>query len=83
MISKRLASNRLEDLLEHFPAVLLLGARQIGKTTLVRLTFPNAETLDLESLWARLRFAKKSTQPKVSAIRIDYSFPNSALSACC
>jgi hypothetical protein len=26
---------------------------------------------------------KKSTQPEVFAIRIDYSFANSALSACC
>jgi predicted AAA+ superfamily ATPase len=55
---KRLASNRLAGLAEHFPAVVLLGARQVGKTTLARETFPDAEYLDLESPMVRLRFAE-------------------------
>jgi predicted kinase len=56
MIWKRLASNCLKGFVEHFSAVLLLGARQVGKTTLARLTFPNAETLDLESLMGSVAF---------------------------
>jgi predicted AAA+ superfamily ATPase len=39
----------VEYLLEHFPAVLVLGARQIGKTTLLTQLRPNAPFFDLES----------------------------------
>jgi len=35
-------------LLEHFPCVVLLGARQAGKTTLLRQVLPNAPFFDLE-----------------------------------
>lgn len=55
---KRLASNRLTGLAAHFPAVVLLGARQVGKTTLAKESFPNAEYLDLEAPMVRLRFAE-------------------------
>ena len=56
---KRLASNRLAGLAEHFPAVVLLGARQVGKTTLARETFPDAEYLDLESLMGSVALCGK------------------------
>ncbi|HEX2163137.1 MAG TPA: AAA family ATPase, partial [Thermoanaerobaculia bacterium] len=36
MISRDRHLHRLEWLLDHFPVVALLGARQVGKTTLAR-----------------------------------------------
>jgi predicted AAA+ superfamily ATPase len=39
----RLATTRLRQ----FPAVLILGARQVGKTTLAQLTFPDLPYCDL------------------------------------
>ena len=44
----RLATTRLRQLANQFPAVLILGARQVGKTTLARLTFPDLPYCDLE-----------------------------------
>jgi predicted AAA+ superfamily ATPase len=48
----RLAASRLRDLIERFPAVALLGPRQVGKTTLARALAdklgPKAVYLDLE-----------------------------------
>lgn len=44
----RLARLRLRALWRQFPAVLILGARQVGKTTLARKTFPKLPYLDLE-----------------------------------
>lgn len=35
-------------LLQHFPAVAVLGARQVGKSTLLRHTLPDAAFFDLE-----------------------------------
>jgi len=37
----RLISDRLIKLLKHFPSVVLVGARQVGKSTLVRHLFPH------------------------------------------
>jgi predicted AAA+ superfamily ATPase len=54
---KRLASRRLRDLARRFPAVLILGARQVGKTTLARATFANARYLDLEEPSRRALFS--------------------------
>lgn len=45
---QRLARQRLRALWHQFPAVLILGARQVGKTTLARQTFPKLPYLDLE-----------------------------------
>jgi predicted AAA+ superfamily ATPase len=44
----RLPTLRLRQLASQFPAVLILGARQVGKTTLARLTFPDLPYCDLE-----------------------------------
>jgi predicted AAA+ superfamily ATPase len=55
---KRLAEQRLQELSMQFPAVVVVGARQVGKTTLARATFPDAAYKDLESPLLRLRFAE-------------------------
>lgn len=44
----RLAARRLRELWKQFPAVLILGARQVGKTTLARQVFPKLPYFDLE-----------------------------------
>ncbi|MSP59997.1 MAG: ATP-binding protein [Myxococcales bacterium] len=44
----RLASDRLLALLRKFPAVVVIGARQVGKTTLVRRALPDLPYCDLE-----------------------------------
>lgn len=45
---RRLCAARLRRLARQFPAVLILGPRQVGKTTLARSTFPKARYFDLE-----------------------------------
>ncbi len=45
---QRLASGHLASLARRFPAVVILGPRQAGKTTLARLTFPGLPYLDCE-----------------------------------
>lgn len=40
--------NSISYLLESFPVVALLGARQVGKSTLLKKIFPNSTILDLE-----------------------------------
>lgn len=54
----RLAESRLLDLASRFPAVVVLGPRQVGKTTLARATFPQAGYKDIESPMVRLRFSE-------------------------
>src|SRR5574342_393335 len=44
----RIAIRRLRDLARQFPAVQILGARQVGKSTLARLAFPDHAFFDLE-----------------------------------
>lgn len=44
----RLARHRLQALLRQFPAVAILGARQVGKSTLARTALPRFRMLDLE-----------------------------------
>ena len=45
---KRACITAIQDLLSRFPCVVVLGARQIGKTTLLRQVFPEAPFFDLE-----------------------------------
>jgi len=52
-----LAIDRLRSLAAQFPAVLILGARQVGKTTLARLAFPGHAYVDLETPRLRELFA--------------------------
>ena len=44
----RLAAHRLADLARRLPAVVILGPRQAGKTTLARLAFPDLPYIDCE-----------------------------------
>jgi predicted AAA+ superfamily ATPase len=53
----RLHASRCKALARQFPAVLILGPRQVGKTTLARAAFPKAPYLDLEEPGLRQLFA--------------------------
>ncbi len=55
---RRLCSDRLIHLARQFPAVLILGARQVGKTTLARQAFPDFSYLDLEDTGTHALFAQ-------------------------
>ena len=57
----RLASARLLELWKQFPAVLVLGARQVGKTTLARDCFPKVPYCDLEEPSLRELFTRDPT----------------------
>jgi predicted AAA+ superfamily ATPase len=57
----RLAKRRLLTLWHQFPAVLILGARQVGKTTLARETFPHLPYCDLEEPSLRQLFTDDPT----------------------
>lgn len=58
---KRLAATRLRQLWRQFPAVVILGARQVGKTTLARQCFPKFPYCDLEEPRLRELFAADPT----------------------
>ena len=45
---ERLATLRLRQASAAFPVVSILGARQVGKTTLARAAFPAHRYIDLE-----------------------------------
>ena len=45
---RRNLEEKIEKLLDFFPAVILLGVRQCGKTTLARKIRPNWKYFDLE-----------------------------------
>ena len=57
----RLATSRALDLARTFPAVVLLGARQVGKTTLARAAFPHHTYVDLEEPRTRDLFDEDPT----------------------
>lgn len=57
MWNREQAMGRLRALWKQFPAVLILGARQVGKTTLARRAFPKLPYLDLEEPGLRALFA--------------------------
>ncbi len=52
----------LRKLLENFPAVVILGARQVGKSTLLQSLLPSAASFDLES---RSDFQRLSDDPEL------------------
>ena len=45
---KRTLDKKLKDAAKHYPVVTLTGPRQSGKTTLVKMTFPNYDYISLE-----------------------------------
>jgi len=49
MYRKRLISEKIRKALEFFPVVAVMGARQTGKTTLVRKEFPERAYFSLDS----------------------------------
>ncbi len=53
---RRLATTRLRALAAQFPAVLILGGRQVGKTTLARTAFRGFPYVDLEEPRTRALF---------------------------
>ena len=55
---ERMARKRLLELSREFPAVVVVGARQVGKTTLARSAFSEAAYRDLESPLIRQRVAE-------------------------
>ena len=57
----RSAAARLHILWRQFPAVLVLGARQVGKTTLARQVFPRLPYCDLEEPRLRELFTNDPT----------------------
>lgn len=44
----RWARERLQDLFRHFPVVCVIGARQVGKTTIVHSTFPDMASVTFD-----------------------------------
>lgn len=52
----RLCAPRLLELAARFPALVILGARQVGKTTLARAVFPGHAYVDLEDPRTAQRF---------------------------
>jgi predicted AAA+ superfamily ATPase len=54
----RLVTQRLRQLAQQFPAVLILGARQVGKTTLARSSFPTLPYCDLEDPATQILFTE-------------------------
>lgn len=54
----RLCTDRLKHLSQQFPAVLILGARQVGKTTLAKQAFSGFTYLDLEDSATHALFAE-------------------------
>ena len=47
---KRSSKKAIQSLLKLFPCVAVLGARQVGKTTLIKQVLPKAPMFDLEKL---------------------------------
>ena len=57
----RAVTRRLAEVHRQFPALLILGPRQVGKTTLARHAFPEAEYCDLEEPSLRQLFLSETT----------------------
>ncbi len=59
---KRESQQKLRRIMKLFPCACILGARQVGKTTLAKAAFPRAKYFDLESpaVRNRIRIAPES-----------------------
>ncbi|VAX36898.1 hypothetical protein MNBD_UNCLBAC01-1387 [hydrothermal vent metagenome] len=57
---KRSSISSIQFLLKHFPCVVILGSRQVGKTTLIKQILPHAPFFDLEK---RSDFERISQDP--------------------
>jgi predicted AAA+ superfamily ATPase len=57
MPRERIATRRLRAIARRSPATVILGARQVGKSTLARLAFPDHTFFDLEDPRDEVRFA--------------------------
>ncbi len=57
MPKQRIATDRLRAIGKRSPATVVLGARQVGKSTLARLAFPDHAFFDLEDPRDEARFA--------------------------
>lgn len=62
----RLATARLRHLAHRFPALVVLGPRQAGKTTLAALAFPELPRLDCEEP-ATADLLRRETRPAIAA----------------
>ena len=58
----RLAAQCLRYLASQFPAVVLIGPRQVGKTTLAKAVFSDADYKDIESPLTRIRYTEAPLQ---------------------
>jgi uncharacterized protein len=65
----RIAQERLQQLLAQFPVVVIVGARQIGKTTLAKIL---SETLNKESVYLDLELP--SDRNKIQDAELLFSF---------
>ncbi len=61
-IKTRNIHNYILELLDNFPAVVVLGARQVGKSTLLKALLPDANFFDLER---RSDFQRVSDDPEL------------------
>lgn len=55
----RAMQDKINQLLLYFPVVVILGARQCGKTTLVKMLRPNWHYLDLDNPADFARFSNQ------------------------
>lgn len=49
-VLQRSLIKKIKESLKNFPCVVILGARQVGKTTLLKMVLPNAKFFDLEKI---------------------------------
>ena len=65
---ERSITSKLTELFEHFPVVALVGARQVGKTTLVeRLPIPGLRTITFDPVQDILRVPTITHEGRLSA----------------
>ena len=65
---ERQIGNQITDLSKSFPALVLTGARQTGKTSLLRRVFPDHTYISLDSVEAA-ELAEKARSSSLSGFR--------------